>query len=126
MGFRLPTHSVAAAGALTFQCWNDRPYCASAQLNHLSILWPDRQIIERTLTGKARMNAHKDRIPETERVKEKKKPRVERGAEDVPMEPGNRGEEQIAVRHAGACGGDITENQHEGNRMREKSIRGSE
>ena len=39
---RLPTHRVAAAGALTFQCWNDRPYCASAHLNHLSILWPDR------------------------------------------------------------------------------------
>ena len=32
-----------------------------------------RTIIERTLTGKARMNAYKDRIAETERVKERKK-----------------------------------------------------
>ena len=31
------------------------------------------KIIERTLTGKARMNAYKDRIAETERVKERKK-----------------------------------------------------
>ena len=30
-----------------------------------------RTIIERTLTGKARMDAYKDRIAETERVKEK-------------------------------------------------------
>ena len=29
-----------------------------------------RTMIERTLTGKERMNAHKDRIAETERVKE--------------------------------------------------------
>ena len=39
-----------------------------------------RTIIERTLTGKARMNAYKDRIAETERVKERKRVRVERGA----------------------------------------------
>ena len=45
-----------------------------------------RMIIERTFTGKARMNAYKDRIAETERVKEKKRARVER----VPMEPWNR------------------------------------
>ena len=32
-----------------------------------------RRIIERTLTGKARMNAYKDRIAETERVKERKR-----------------------------------------------------
>ena len=43
MGFRLPTHRGAAAGVLTLQCWYDRPYCASAQLNHLSNLWPERQ-----------------------------------------------------------------------------------
>ena len=72
------------------------------------------------------MNAYKDRVAETERVKEKKRPGVERGAEDTPMEPGNRGDVQIAVRHADACCGDITENQHEENRMREKSIRASE
>ena len=32
-----------------------------------------RTIIERTLTGKARMNAYKDRIAETERVKERRR-----------------------------------------------------
>ena len=69
-----------------------------------------RTIIGRTLTGKARMNAYKDRIAETERFKERKKKRVERGAGDVPMEPGNRGDEQMAVRHADASGGNITEN----------------
>ena len=42
-----------------------------------------RTIIERTLTGKARMNAYKDRIAETERVKERKRAR----AVDVPEEP---------------------------------------
>ena len=74
-----------------------------------------RTIIERTLTGKARMNAYKDRIAETERVKEKKRARVERGAGDVPVEPGNRDDEQTSVRHADASGGDITENQHKEN-----------
>ena len=43
-----------------------------------------RTIMERTLTGKARMNVYKDRISETERVKERKRARVERGAGDVP------------------------------------------
>ena len=43
-----------------------------------------RTNIERTLTGKARMNAYKDRIAETEGVKERKRARVERGAGDVP------------------------------------------
>ena len=36
-----------------------------------------RTIIERTLTGEARMNAYKDRIAETERVKERKRAQVE-------------------------------------------------
>ena len=72
-----------------------------------------RTIIERTLTGKAGMNAHKDRIAETERVKERKRARVERGAGDVPMEPRNRADEQVAVRHADASGGNIFENRHE-------------
>ena len=87
-----------------------------------------RTIIERTLTGKARMNAYKDRIAETERVKERKRARVERGAGDVPMEPENRDDEQVAVRHADASGGDIRENQHEEDRMRDIHIgkRGSE
>ena len=67
-------------------------------------------IIERSLTGKARMNAYKDRIAETERVKERKRARAERGAGDVPRETGNRADEQVAVRHADASGGDIREN----------------
>ena len=46
------------------------------------------------------MNAYKDRIAETEGVKERKRARVKRGARDVPMEPGNRDYEQVAVRHA--------------------------
>ena len=34
------------------------------------------------------MNAYKDRIAETERAKERKRARVERGAGDVPLDPG--------------------------------------
>ena len=76
------------------------------------------------------MNAYKDRIAETERVKERKRARVERGAGDVPMEPGNRGDEQVAVRHADASGGVFRENPHEEDRMSDihvgkKRIRGS-
>ena len=56
------------------------------------------------------MNAYKDRIAETERVKERKRARVERCPGDVPMETGNRADEQVAVRHADASGGDIIEN----------------
>ena len=78
-----------------------------------------RTIIDRTLTGKARMNAYKDRIAETERVKERKRARAERGAGDVPMERRNRDDEQAAVRHADASGGDIRENHHNENRMRD-------
>ena len=46
----------------------------------------------------------------------------------MPMEPGNRDDEQVALRHADASGGDIKENQHEENRMRDIHIgkRGSE
>ena len=54
------------------------------------------------------MNAYKDRIVETEGVIERKRARVERGR-DVPMEPGNRDDEQMALRHADASGSDITE-----------------
>ena len=44
------------------------------------------------------------------------------------MEPGNRADEQVAVRLADASGGDITEIQHDENRMRDIHIgkRGSE
>ena len=70
-----------------------------------------RTIIERTLTGKARTDAYKDRIAETERVKER-----------------NRADEQVAVRHSDASGGDIRENQHEEDRVRDIHVgkRGSE
>ena len=81
-----------------------------------------RTIIERTLTGKARVNAYKDRIAETERVRERTRARIEEGAEDVLMEPGNRDDEQVAVRRADASGGDIMENQHEENRMRDIQV----
>ena len=56
------------------------------------------------------MNAYKDRIAETERVKSTKRARVERVAGDVPMEPKVEGDEQMPVR-PDASGGDITENQ---------------
>ena len=64
------------------------------------------------------MNAYKDRIA-AERVKDRNRARVELGAGDVPRVAENRDDEQIAVRHADASGGDITENQHEENRMRD-------
>ena len=80
------------------------------------------------MTGKARMNPYKDRIAETDQVKERKRARVERGARDVPMETGKRADEQVAVRHADASGGDIRENQHEDDRMRDIHVgkRGTE
>ena len=67
-------------------------------------------IIERILTGKARMNAYKDKVAETERVKERKSARVERGAGDMPVEPRNE-EQQMADRHAVASGEE--EKQHD-------------
>ena len=77
-----------------------------------------RKITERILTGKARMSAYKDRVAENERLKERNRARDERGAGDVPMEPGN--EEQMADRHAVASGEE--EKQHEENRMRDVHI----
>ena len=68
------------------------------------------------------MNAYKDRIAETQRVKERKRARVERGVGDVPMETRNRDDEQVAVRHADASGGCITENQHIEERMRDIQV----
>ena len=74
------------------------------------------------------METYEDRIAETERVREKRRARIERGAVDVPEEPGNRADEQVAVRHADASGGYIIENQHEEDRMRDIQVgkRGSE
>ena len=65
------------------------------------------------------MNAYKDRVAERKRVKERKRARVERGAGDVPTEAGNRDDEQVAVRHADASDGNITENQHKEERVRD-------
>ena len=50
------------------------------------------------MTGKVGMNACKEVVAQTERVKERKKARAERGAGDVPMEPENG--EQMADRYA--------------------------
>ena len=68
--------------------------------------------IEKT-SGEARIDACKDRIAETQRVREKRRARIERGAVDVPEEPGNKDDEQVAVRHADASGCFIIEKQHE-------------
>ena len=54
--------------------------------------------------------------------------RIERGAGDVPEEPGEKRDEQVAVRHADATGGYIVENQYEEKRKRDIQVneRGSE
>ena len=52
-------------------------------------------------------------------MEERNRARVERGAEDVPMELGN--EEQMADRHAVASG--VEEKRHEENRMSDIHIR---
>ena len=57
--------------------------------------------MERSLAGEARMETYKDRIAERKRVREKRRARIERGAGDVPEEPRNKNDEQVAVRHAG-------------------------
>ena len=41
---------------------------------------------------------------------------------NVPEEPGNRDDEQVAVRHADASGGYIIENHHEEDRMKDIQI----
>ena len=66
--------------------------------------------------------------PLREPRQERKRARVERGAGDVLVEPRKRDDEQVAVRHADALGGDITEHQHDENRMRDIHVgkRGSE
>ena len=76
------------------------------------------------------METYKDRIAERKRVRERRRTQVKRGTVDVPEEPGNKNDEQVAVRHADASGGDITEKQHEEKIMRypswQKRIRGIE
>ena len=73
------------------------------------------------------METYKDRFAETERVRERRRARIERGAVDVPEEPGYK-DEQVAVRHADASGGYILVNQHEEKIVRDIQVgkRGSE
>ena len=52
-------------------------------------------VIERTLARKARMETNEDRI---ERVQEMRRARIERGAVDVPEEPGDKDDEQVDMR----------------------------
>ena len=74
-----------------------------------------RTIIERTLTGfEARMNAYN--AYNAGKVKGKKRARVDRGAGNVIVEPGN--DEQMADRYAVASSED--ERQHDENRMRDR------
>ena len=47
--------------------------------------------------------------------------RIERGAGNVPEEPGDKDDEQVAVRHADASGGYIIENQHGEKRKRDRN-----
>ena len=90
-----------------------RFYVSSADIEahgHIGIAWKSdkttQQRMPRTnqnyhwekLDGKARMNAYKNRFAKTERVKERERARVERGARDVPIKHGN--EETMADRHA--------------------------
>ena len=82
-------------------------------------------IIEMALAGEARMETYKDRIAERKGVRARRRARIERGAVDVPEEPGNKTDEQVPVRHADASGRYIIENQHEEERMRDIRIRGS-
>ena len=70
------------------------------------------------------MDAYNDGVAETERVKERKRARIERGSGHVPIEPSS--EEPVEDRHAVAS--DEDERQHEENKMRDIYItkRGSE
>ena len=61
------------------------------------------------------MDAYSDRVAETERVKERKRARIERGSGHVPIEP--RSDEPVEDRHAVAS--DEDERQHEENKMRD-------
>ena len=73
--------------------------------------------------GKSRDECVQRQNSETERVKERKRARVDRGAWDVPTVL-----ENMAVRIADASGGDVREKQQEEDRMRDIHIgkRGSE
>ena len=83
--------------------------------------------VERILAGEARRETCKDRVAER-RDREMRRARIELDAVDVPGEPGEKDDEQVAVRHADASGGYIIENQHEEKRKRDIQVneRGSE
>ena len=82
----------------------------------------------RSLAGEAGMKTYQDRIAETERVREGNRARIERGEGNVPMEPWNRDDEQVAVRQCGRIWPYITENHHEENRISDIQVskKGSE
>ena len=58
--------------------------------------------VERILAGEARRETCKDRVAERKRDREMRRARIEQGAVDVPEEPGEKDDEQVAVRHADA------------------------
>ena len=78
--------------------------------------------VERILAGEARRETCKDRVAERKRDREVRRARIERGAGVVPAEPGEKDDEQVAVRHADASGGYITQNQHEEKRKRDIKV----
>ena len=57
------------------------------------------------LAGEVRRETDKDRVAERKRVRGNRRVRIERGAGDVPEKPVDKYDEQVAVRHADACGG---------------------
>ena len=59
------------------------------------------------------MDKYKDRIAGRKRVRERRRARTERGTGDVPEEPRNKNDEQVAVPRADASGGCNKENHHE-------------
>ena len=77
------------------------------------------------------MKTYKVRIAERKRVREKRRARIERGAVDVPEEPGNKNDEQVAVRQCGRIWRlhhrePTREKRMRGIRVSQKRIRGSE
>ena len=77
------------------------------------------------LAGEVRRETDKDRVAERKRVRGNRRVRIERGAGDVPEKPVDKYDEQVAVRHADACGGHIIENQHEKKRKRDIQVSGA-
>ena len=74
------------------------------------------------LAGEARKETCKDRVLRQKRVRAMGKARIELGARDVPEEPRDKDDEQVAVRHPDASGGYIMEDQHEEKRKRDIQV----